>query len=80
MKNQKELQPILTALFVLNRTGENDKEMNLLFDYAFRTFFGSNTNLLSVCCVGKTREEMMAVLKDFLGQMTHYNEYKEGKI
>ena len=59
MKNIKELQPILTALFALNQTSPNkDPEIGLILDYAYRTFFGANTNLLILACLGKTYEEM----------------------
>ena len=55
MKNTKELFPVLTAIFAINRTGNEDKDITLILDYAFRRFFGGNTNLLMLACLGKQK-------------------------
>lgn len=80
MKHQKEVSPILTALFCLNRTGENDPEVNLILDYAFRRFFGSSTNLLTLCCAGKSRADIWTEVEKLLQNYTEYQKYKEGKL
>ena len=37
MKNLKELQPILTAVYCINRTnGQEDEDIRNLIDYVFR--------------------------------------------
>ena len=47
MKHTNEVQSILTAIFAINRTSEReDKDITLVLDYAFRRFFGANTNPL----------------------------------
>ena len=67
MKNiMKEVQAILTAIHCINFTSEHrDREINLICDYAFRRLFGVNTNIISLNCTGKTKEQIMSiVLKD----------------
>ena len=78
MKNTKEVQPILTAIFVINRTnGHEDKDISLLLDYAFRRLFGANTNLLLLACVGKTKEQIMPEVMRVLKADTQYEQYLE---
>lgn len=75
MKNTKELQPILTALWCLNHTSDNkDKDIENILEYAFGSFFGANTNLLILATVGKSREEMYLEVLEMLTQTTRYKE------
>ena len=78
MKNTKEVQPILTAIFVINRTsGHEDKDISLLLDYAFRRLFGANTNLLLLACLGKTKKQIMPEVMRVLTADTQYEQYLE---
>ena len=77
MRNTKEVQAILTAIFCLNRTGERNEQIDLVCDYAFRRLFGANTNLLSLACIGQTKEEMEKQVQYLLGQETEYKKYLE---
>ncbi len=78
MKNTKEVQPILTAIFVINRTsGHEDKDISLLLDYAFRRLFGANTNLLLLACLGKAKEQIMPEVMQVLRADTQYEKYLE---
>lgn len=78
MKNTKELQSILTAIFAINRTGTHeDKDISLILDYTFRRLFGANTNLLLLACVGKTKEQIMPELMTLLKNNTQYKKYLE---
>lgn len=78
MKNTKEVQPILTAIFVINRTsGHEDKDISLLLDYAFRRLFGANTNLLLLACLGKAKEQIMPEVMQVLKADTQYEKYLE---
>lgn len=77
MKNTKEVQAILTAIFCLNRTGNEDKDITLILDYAFRRLFGANTNLLMLTCIGQNRETMQASVMEFLEHETQYKKYLE---
>ena len=78
MKHTDELQPILTAIFAINRTSEcEDKDISLVLDYAFRRFFGANTNLLTLACIGKTKEQIMPEVRQLLETGTQYKQYLE---
>ena len=78
MKHTDELQPILTAIFAINRTSEHeDKDITLVLDYAFRRFFGANTNLLLLSCIGKTKEQIMPEVMKILKSDTQYEKYLE---
>ena len=78
MKNTKEVQAILTAILCINRTSEHkDEDIAKILDYAFRRLFGSNTNLLMLCCVGRSKEEIMPEIMQVLEQDTQYKIYLE---
>lgn len=78
MKHADEVQPILTAIFAINRTSEHeDKDITLVLDYAFRRLFGANTNLLLLSCIGKSKEEIMPEVMQALGESTQYKKYLE---
>ncbi len=77
MKNTKEVKAILTAIFCLNRVGKKDKQIDLICDYAFRRLFGANTNLLTVACVGQTKESMQQQVNELLKLETEFNKYLE---
>lgn len=73
MKNTKELQPILISLWCLNFASDNrDKDIENILNYAFRSFFGANTNLLTLACVGKTRDEVFTEVMELLEHTTLY--------
>ncbi len=78
MKNTKEVQAILTAICCINQASEyRDDDISKICDYAFRRLFGSNTNLLMLCCVGRSKEEMMPEIMQVLEQDTQYKKYLE---
>lgn len=78
MKHENEVQAILTAIFAINRTNEHeDKDISLILDYAFRRLFGTNTNLLLISCIGKTKEQMMPEVREVLKTYTQYEKYLE---
>ena len=78
MKHTDEVQPILTAIFAINRTNEHkDKDITLVLDYAFRRLFGANTNLLLLSCIGKSKEEIMPEVMQVLDEGTQYKKYLE---
>ena len=78
MKNTKEVQAILTALFAINFTSEHrDHEIELILDYAFRRLFGSNTNLLVLGCIGKSKEQIMPEIMALLENDTQFKKYME---
>ncbi len=77
MKNTKEVQAILTAIFCFNRTGERNKQIDLVCDYAFRRLFGANTNLLALMCVGYTKEAIEQQVSELLEKDTAFKKYME---
>lgn len=77
MKNTKEVKPILAAIYCLNRAGERNKQIELICDYAFRRLFGANTNLLTVACIGQTKEYVEEQATKFLEKETAYKKYLE---
>ena len=78
MKHTDEVQSILTAIFAINRTSEHeDKDISLVIDYAFRRLYGSNTNLLTLACVGKTKEQILPEVMQVLESTTQYKKYLE---
>ena len=78
MKNTKEIKSILIAILCINKTNDNtDNDIEKLCDYAFRRLFGTNTNLLTLACIQRTKEEMMPELLQILGDETQYLKYLE---
>lgn len=77
MKNTKEIQPILTAIFCLNRTDARNELINRICDYAFRRLFGANTNLLALACIGQPKEEIEKQVQYLLEQETAFKKYLE---
>lgn len=76
--HSNEIQTVLAAIFVLNRTSEHeDKDITLVLDYAFRRLYGVNTNLLILACIGKTKEQMMPEVMQLLESCTQYKTYSE---
>lgn len=80
MKNTKEIKPILTAIFCINRTnGYEDTDITELLKYLFLRCMNGNVNMLMLACVGKTKEQIMPEISELLTQETQFNKYKEGK-
>ncbi|GHV00751.1 hypothetical protein FACS1894211_08830 [Clostridia bacterium] len=78
MKNGKEVQAILTAIHCINYTGEHrDGDICKITDYAFGRLFGANTNMLTLCCVGRSKADIMPEITELLGQDTQYKKYLE---
>lgn len=72
MKNTKEIKPILTALYCLNFLGSKDEDIDKILKYAFNSILDSNTNLLTLACVGKTKEEVMPEILQLLHEETNF--------
>ena len=70
MRNLKEVRPLLTAIYCINRTGSKDEDIEKILDYAFNRLFDQNTNLLKLACVGRTKEDAMSEIKQFLKEDT----------
>lgn len=77
MRNLKEIKPILTALYCINQTGANDEDIRMLCQYAFNRILNGSANMLTLCCVGKSKKDIMPELEQLLKEDTKYIEYKE---
>lgn len=76
MKNTKEVQSILTAIHCINYTSKHrDTDIQKIIDYAFRRLFGANTNLITLCCIGKTKEQIMPEVMQAPESDTEYKKY-----
>lgn len=76
MRNTNELKPILTALYCINQCGANDIDIRTLCEYAFNRILKGSANILALCCIGKTKEDILSELEPVLKD-TKYKEYKE---
>lgn len=72
MRNTKEIKPILTALYCINFLGNKDEDIDKIIKYAFNSIFNSNTNLLTLACIGKTKESAMPEILQLLKEETLY--------
>lgn len=81
MKNTKEIQTILTAIYCINlsKRDNRDKDIDQICEYAFDRIFDSNTNLLIACCVGRTQEELLEEVYEIMYTETKYREYIDSK-
>lgn len=78
MKNTKEILPLLTSIYVINRTKEQpDEDIENILGYAFRYIFSANTNLLLLSCIGQTKETIMPQVTELLKKETKYLKYLE---
>ena len=59
MKNTKEIIPVLSAIYCINRTnGNEDTYITELLKYLFLRCMNGNANMLMLACVGKTKEQI----------------------
>ena len=77
MKKLEELKFLLASVLVINQTNEHkDNDFSLILDYAFRRFYGANTNLFLLACAGKTKEQIMPEVQKLL-EHKQYKNYME---
>lgn len=72
MKNMKEIKPILTALYCINFLGNKDEDIDKISKYAFNSILDSNTNLLTLACIGRTKQDAMSEILQVLHEDTNY--------
>jgi hypothetical protein len=77
MKNTKEIQSILSAIYCINHSKRDnkDKDIELLCEYAFHRLYNSNTNLLILSCVGKTEQQILEEVNQMMFAETNYKEF-----
>ena len=81
MKNTKEIQTILTAIYCINYSKQEnkDKDIEQICEYAFARIFGCNTNLLLLGCIGRPQEEILEEVNEIMYSETKYKEYIDSK-
>ena len=73
MKNAKELQAILSGIYLLNRLSEEPNiELDKLCEYAFRHCLESNTALLMVATVRQDYNTMKEQVNALLQKETKF--------
>lgn len=79
MKNTKEIIPVLTAVYCINQiNGNTDDDISNLLKYLFINCTNANVNMLTLACIGRTKESIMPELDELLKE-TNYKKYKERK-
>ena len=77
MRNTKEIKPILSAILCINQCGAKDEDISMLCQYAFNYILDGSANLLTLCCIGKSKEDIMPEIEQVLKEDTKYIQYKE---
>lgn len=79
MKNTKEMQAILTAIYCINLTGNKDKDITNLCEYAYHRCFNANHRMILLCTIGKSKEQIMPEVAELLDGETQFKKYMECK-
>ena len=77
MKNTKEIRPILTAIYCINLLGNKDEDIDKILKYAFNNIFNCNTNLLTLACIGRTKQDAMPEILQVLHEDANYKGDKQ---
>ena len=76
MRNTKEIKAILTAIHCINFTSEHrDEDICNLLEYAFRRCLDSTSHIISLACIGRTKEDIMPEVQELLNQETQYAQF-----
>lgn len=77
MKNTKEMQAILTAIYCINLTGSKDKNITNLCEYAFTRCTDINFRMIALPTIGKSKDTIMPEVNELLDGETNYKKYLE---
>lgn len=73
MRNLKEIRPILASLYCINFVKKDrDEDIDKILKYAFKSIFDSNTNLITLACIGRTKEDIMPEIWKVLEEDTKF--------
>ena len=75
MKRTKEIETILTAIFVLNHINENNEQIALLSEYALHDICEANSNMLKLLACTSKREDLVTWVNKLLTEDTKYNDF-----
>ncbi len=79
MKNTKEMQAILTAIYCVNLTGNKDDDITNLCEYAFTRCTDINFRMIALQTIGKGKNTIMPEINELLEGETNYKKYMEIK-
>ncbi len=80
MKNTKEINALITAIYCINLTnGNEDKDITNLCRYILINCTNGNPNMLGILCVGKTKQDILPSLMQLLEEETKFKKYMEEK-
>ncbi len=81
MRNTKEIQTILSAIYCINlsKRDKRDKNIELLCGYAFNRLFNGSPNLLILSCAGKSEEQILEEVNQMMYADTKYKSYVDWK-
>ncbi len=79
MKNTKEMQAILTAIYCVNLTGNKDDDITNLCEYAFTRCTDINFRMIALQTIGKDKNTIMPEINELLEGETNYKKYMEIK-
>ena len=77
MKNSKEMQAILIAIYCINLTGNEDKDITHLCEYAFARCTDVNFRMIGLNLIKKSKDEIMPEVNQMLDGQTKYKKYLE---
>ncbi len=72
MRNIKEIKPILASIYCINLLSNKDEDIDKILKYAFARILDSNTNLLTLSCIGKSKEQIMPEILQLLHEETKF--------
>lgn len=79
MKNTKEMQAILTAIYCINQTGSKDEDITNLCEYAFTRCTNVNFRFIGLHLINQTKEQIMPEVNKLIDGETNYKKYMENK-
>ena len=75
MKRTKEIETILTAIFVLNHINENNEQIALLSEYALHDICEANSNMVKLITCTGNKADLTTWIKNLLENDTKYNDF-----
>lgn len=79
MKNTKEMQAILTAIYCINLTGNKDKDITNLCEYAFTRCTDINFRVIALQIINQPKDKIMPEINELLDGETQFKKYMESK-
>lgn len=75
MKRIKEIETILTAIFVLNHINDNNEQIALLSEYALHDICETNSNMIKLIACSGNKQDLITYINKFLTENTKYNDF-----